>query len=104
MNERYMNSFGNDPNLAINVKIKNFIFIMVSICYFKVFNRSFSFWLFFIKTLVNWSDPNVVGDPNYPSWNTRPVLVATPTLNRFIDFMNSQKLPFDYDYATGWVT
>lgn len=46
-----------------------------------------------------WLNPSYVGDPLYPAYNGRQVVVATPALNAFANYMNSKSLPFSYDHA-----
>ena len=64
----------------------------------------FEYYLFCsLKSPVNWTNPAVVGDSNYPTYNGRDVVVSTLTLTEFMNYMNSLSLPFTYDHAVGWL-
>ena len=50
---------------------------------------------------MNWTNPSVVGEAANPTYNGREVILMTPTLTAFKDYMNSLTLSFDYDHAIG---
>ena len=41
----------------------------------------------------------MVGDPNFPSYEGQDVIVATPTITAFRNYMESKIFPFEYDHA-----
>jgi hypothetical protein len=101
VNQRYINSFKNDPELRIYIKTKNFLFLTVEYYFFLPFIFFLNFKFSKTSTSSSWTDPKLVGDINYPTYNGRPVVVTTKTLDAFINYMNSLKLPFAYDHAVG---
>ena len=48
-----------------------------------------------------WSNPQIVGDPSYPTYKNRPVIVSGSALTNLTSFMNSKAFPFKYDHAIG---
>jgi hypothetical protein len=54
-----------------------------------------------LKENVNWTNPSVVGEAANPTYNGREVILMTPTLTAFKDYMNSLTLSFDFDHAIG---
>ena len=52
-----------------------------------------------LQTSVSFTDPTVVGDPNYPTYNGRQVILTTATLQNFTAYMNGLSLSFTYDHA-----
>ena len=50
---------------------------------------------------MNWTNPSIVGEAANPTYNGRDVILMTPTLTAFKDYMNSLTLSFDFDHAIG---
>lgn len=48
---------------------------------------------------ASYVNPNLVGDPNYPTFEGQDVIVATPTIQAFKNYMESKTFPFQYDHA-----
>ncbi|RNA14579.1 flocculation FLO11-like, partial [Brachionus plicatilis] len=82
INQRFQNSFTNDPDLRITIKLTNFLFLTTPADSF-------------------WSDPSLVGISSVSSYRGRQVVTTNRTLEAFKNFMNSLSIPFNYDHAIG---
>lgn len=84
--------------MKINIFLTNFVFVTVN-----------NFFLFYIEQLsicylkdpseAPWVDSSIVGDPNFPTYQGQEVIVATPTITTFRNYMESKSFPFEYDHA-----
>ncbi|CAF0856252.1 unnamed protein product [Brachionus calyciflorus] len=84
VNQKYQNSFANDNDMKMNVKLTNILIITK-------------------QAEAPWGDKSIVGDPSNPTYQGQDVLVGTPTITRFRSFMNSKMFPFEYDHAMGLI-
>ncbi len=110
VNNIYENTFQNDPDVRITIKLKNCIFIQVEINYSFLFLVCWYAYLnsqYRIKNAVDaqWSNASVVGllgnNSASQSYQGRQVLLTLPTLEAFKTYLNDRFLTFTYDYAIG---
>ncbi|RNA07290.1 A disintegrin and metallo ase with thrombospondin motifs 5-like [Brachionus plicatilis] len=80
VDQKYQNSFKNDNEMKINIFLTNFVFVTD-------------------PAEAPWVDPSLVGDPNNPTYDNQDVIVATPTIQSFKNYMESKTFPFEYDHA-----
>ncbi|CAF0917232.1 unnamed protein product [Brachionus calyciflorus] len=82
INFKYLNSFKDDTELRLTVKLKNFIFSINS-------NDS------------DWSDPKKVGFKEIHTFKSKEVILADEALGALAQYLNKKNLNFTYDHAVG---
>ncbi len=92
----------NDNDLRIVSKLTNILFLTVS----KSLDKKIEFLTDSIIKIKNsadiqWAQPSVSGDPNYPTYNGKQVILSSSTLQNFATYMNGKSFPFTYDRAVG---
>lgn len=80
INQRYQTTLATDADLRVNVVLTNFLFLTDA-------------------ASNAWNDRTKVGISNYQTHRGRDVVLASPTLNAFMAFMNKQTFSFSYDHA-----
>ncbi|CAF0922549.1 unnamed protein product, partial [Brachionus calyciflorus] len=80
INQRFTNSLVTDPDLRIFIVLKNFLFLTNA-------------------QDLTWLNINNVGEPGYPTYENKEVVLTGKTLNAFTTFMNSKNFEFTYDHA-----
>ena len=102
INQRFINSLSNDPDLMITTKLTNLLFLTVNI-FWTLVNLWKNIDIFcFFKTPqeTSWANIEV---PKNPSYNGQKVVDGGQVLGRFSEYLQSKNLPFDYDHAM-WFT
>ncbi|RNA20468.1 A disintegrin and metallo ase with thrombospondin motifs [Brachionus plicatilis] len=64
VDQKYQNSFKNDLQMKINILLTNFLFLTDPL-------------------ETTWADSSISGDPQYPTYDGKEVIVANPALIRF---------------------
>ncbi|RNA34108.1 ADAM family mig-17-like [Brachionus plicatilis] len=82
VNQKFQNSLATDPDLRINVRLTN---ILVAS------NAKESIW----------TDRSHVGDPSFPIYGNREVIIIGKALSKLGSYLNSLELNFEFDHAVG---
>lgn len=77
----FKNTFDNDPDLRVTVKLSNYLFL----------------------TTTCWSNPDDVGISTVPTFNGKAVVSSTKLLNSFTSYMNAISSTFKFDHAVGLI-
>ncbi|CAF1126253.1 unnamed protein product, partial [Brachionus calyciflorus] len=84
VNSLFQNSFSNDPNLRINIKASDFLFITRQID-------------------SPWSNPSLTGDNFVISYRGKRVIIDTLALDSFRNSMNAIRTINNYDHVIGFM-
>jgi len=77
---RYVNSFVNDPDMTISVKLANIL-------------------VYTDPNDTPWTNSTAIGPPGIPIWNGKGTVMTTTCTSSFISTMNNRTFPFSYDHA-----
>ena len=103
VNQRYLNSFSNDPELSLTVSLKNVLIYLVSFYLQGKIKNLIKCLKFKDPSITQWTNATLVSIPSTPTFNNIPTVSNTVSLSLFADYMNNLPNNFSstYDYAVG---